>query len=126
MIKRISSVLTSPNGRTYATDIKGNALFTRNEAIQKELATGKFAYVIEERQTMTRDENGDLVPLPEDKQRNILIITAVFNDRNEALEANGEEISFEQETQLYVTSKLKEMKKTYKLEDADIADLVNA
>jgi hypothetical protein len=120
-IKRILTIGTGKGTakRPYATDIKGQVMFPKDKSMVLEV--GQYANVIEEEQTQTFDDAGNLVPLVPAVKRQI--ITAVFKSRQDAIAAAAEDGIFEQETKLFAAAESVKLKTTYKLEGVDLSAL---
>lgn len=117
MIKQIITVEKSKDGtRTYGTDIKGEPLFPRVDAVRDQMKAGCYGNVVEQLQTKTFDEKGNLVDLPTEEQRRLQIVTAVWPTRDEAIKANAEEALFEAHTKAYVSGKTIRLNKQFSLE----------
>lgn len=118
MIKFITSVETAKSGKVYATDSKGNPMFGRTPAVTEKLTAGAYANVIEDKQTMTRDADGELKPIPLEEQRNLFIVTAVFPNKAAALDARNEESLFELEAEEHLNKAKAVIAKTYKVDES--------
>lgn len=122
MIKRIITVEKSKDGsRTYATDLKGQPMFGRTDATTAMLKAGSYANVVEQVQTKTTDEKGELVDLPLNEQRTLQIVTAVWDTKTAAIEVAAEDQMFDLETRAYVQSQTKVISNQYKLDAATVA-----
>jgi hypothetical protein len=118
MLIKIATVGTSAAGRTYARDLLGRTFFPQTKDM--EIKKGEFAFAIETTQTMTTDEDGNLVKL--DEPRKIWQITATFPDKQSAVEAAAEAGTME----LAVTAEVHKTAKALGLSDEAVKALANA
>jgi len=118
MLIKIANVAKSGSDRTYANDITGRVFFPRTKTM--ELVAGQYAYAIKTTQTMTTDEDGNLVKL--ETPREIWQITATFPDKVSAIEAAAEVGTLEAE----VAAEVQKVAKTLNLSEAAVAKLAGA
>jgi hypothetical protein len=86
MLFRIATVAQSAAGRSYANDINGRVFFPKTKDM--EVLVGHYGYAVEQVQTKTTDEDGNLIDLVE--PRKIWQITATFPTKALAIEAAAE------------------------------------
>lgn len=123
MIKLIVGVETSKDGRKYATDELGLPMFSRTPSINDKLVAGAWCNVSEERQTMTRDTDGKLVPLEPHEQKVNQIITSVFATEDDALKISASPELFLAKKAAFIKQQTHAIAATYKVEGS-LADAI--
>ena len=107
-IVKITSVATSAKGKKYATNAKGDALFF-NKTLAEKVKEGAYALVRDGFQTQNAEGDTLETPIP------ILVITSIWNTREEAIEANAEEALNAAEETAYVAKATKSLGEKYGL-----------
>lgn len=114
MLVKITSVAESAKGKVYGNDLLGRTYFPKAGI---ELNEGDYAYVIKTMQTKTRDEDGNLIDLPNPVEINQ--ITATWKVKADAIGALAELQLLGAEVAAEVNLQAKELK----LSDAQVAAL---
>lgn len=118
MIQQIFGVSKSKDGKkTFAVNAKGEPMFANGDLINQ-LAANKWCNVTEQLQTMTYNDKGELVELPVEQQRKLLIISAVFETEDSAIRAIAGERLFNARVDAYVAAETKKISKEFNLEEA--------
>ena|ERR1700743_476076 len=107
MLFKIATVGESAAGKAFAKDILGRVFFPQTGV---ELVQGHYGFAVKTKQTMTKDEDGNLVNLPE--PRDILQVTTTFPTKAEAINAAAEAGTLGAEVAAEVSKQAKELKLT--------------